>query len=477
MLNKLKMYLTPIRRHRYEDLYKGARMLMLSEIAKVVNGRMLGDDVLVQSVGTDSRNIVKKQLFIGIKGENFNGNTYALESIQQGAAAVLVSDENTTARPAVVVLNTHSSLGKLAKHWRQQFLLPLVAVTGSNGKTTVKEMIATILAAAKGVVLATQGNLNNDIGMPLTLLKLRTEHTVAVIEMGMNHEGEIRYLTNLALPTVAIVNNAGTAHIGELGSREAIARAKGEIYEGLEANGTAIINVDDDFADYWKSLNKNKRIITFGLITPADVNATYKINGNQTEVNLKTPNGEMEFTLSVLGVHNIHNALAATAVAVALGVSNEDIAKGLTVFGAVKGRLNWLQGNNGAVVIDDTYNANPDSMKAAIDVLANQKTSQIFVMGDMAELGTGAAQMHADIGLYAKQKNISHLLTFGDLSEKAADAFGANAQHFTKVEALIESLKPVMNSNATVLVKGSRFMQMERVVNQILKKNDKLERE
>jgi UDP-N-acetylmuramoyl-tripeptide--D-alanyl-D-alanine ligase len=461
-------------------------MIMLSEIEKAVNGRMLGDDVLVQSVGTDSRNIVKNQLFIGIKGENFDGNTFAEAAIQQGAAAVLVSDESTPARPAVLVKDTRLALGQLAKYWRQQFLMPLVAVTGSNGKTTVKEMIASILAVPYKSILATQGNLNNDIGMPLTLLKIRAGHAIAVIEMGMNHQGEIRYLTNLAEPTVALVNNAGTAHIGELGSREAIARAKGEIYEGLTANGTAIINADDNFADYWKSLNKNKRIITFGLEKIADVSASYQISGNLTEINLKTPSGEIEFTLSVLGVHNIHNALAASAVAVALGVSNADIAKGLAVFGAVKGRLNWLQGINHSVVIDDTYNANPDSMKAAIDVLANQKTTLqanvIFVMGDMAELGTGAPQMHADIGLYAKQKNISNLLTFGDLSVKAANAFGANAQHFTSIETLVESLKPLINSQSTVLVKGSRFMQMERVVkeivaNQILQNNNKLEEE
>ena len=459
-------------------------MIMLSEIAKVVNGRMLGDDVLVQSIGTDSRHIVKNQLFIGIKGENFDGNTFAEAAIQHAAAAALVSDESTLARPAVVVPDTRLALGQLAKHWRQQFLLPLVAVTGSNGKTTVKEMIASILAVPYKSILATQGNLNNDIGMPLTLLKIRAGHAIAVIEMGMNHLGEIRYLTNLAQPTVAVVNNAGTAHIGEVGSREAIARAKGEIYEGLTANGTAIINADDNFASYWKSLNKNKRVITFGLEKSADVSATYQINGNLTEINLKTPAGEIEFTLSVLGVHNIYNALAASAVAVALEVSNADIAKGLAVFGAVKGRLNWLQGIHHSVVIDDTYNANPDSMKAAIDVLANQKTthqtSVIFVMGDMAELGVEAPQMHADIGLYAKQKKISHLLTFGDLSVKAANAFGANAQHFISIETLVESLKPLMNSHSTVLVKGSRFMQMERVVkeivaNQILQNNNKPE--
>jgi UDP-N-acetylmuramoyl-tripeptide--D-alanyl-D-alanine ligase len=449
---------------------------MLSEIAKVLNGRMLGDDVLVQSVGSDSRNIVKNQLFVGIKGEKFDGNAYAAEAINQGAAAALVSDENTKARPAVVVQNTLSSLGLLAKHWRNQFNIPLVAVTGSNGKTTVKEMIATILnAPGSRSVLATQGNLNNDIGMPMTLLKIRPEHTEAVIEMGMSHLGEIDYLTRIAQPTVAVITNAGTAHIGEVGSRENIAKAKGEIFAGLADDGIAIINADDDFAEYWKLLNQNKSIITFGLEKTADVSATYQIIGNLTEIKLKTPSGEIEFKLSVLGVHNIKNALAASAVAVALGVSNADIAKGLAVFGAVKGRLNWLISANGAVIIDDTYNANPDSMKAAIDVLVNQKTAQIFLMGDMGELGADAAKMHAEVGAYAKQKGVHTLLALGENSTFAVQAFGQNATHYVTLQALLDKAYSLIKKDTTVLVKGSRFMQMERVVNALIEKNYALE--
>jgi UDP-N-acetylmuramoyl-tripeptide--D-alanyl-D-alanine ligase len=451
-------------------------MLMLSEIAKALNGRMLGDDVLVHSVGSDSRNIVKNQLFIGIKGEKFDGSTYASEAINQGAAAVLVSDENIKARPAVVVQNTLTSLGLLAKHWRDQFNIPLVAVTGSNGKTTVKEMIASILrTTGSHTVLATQGNLNNDIGMPMTLLKIRRAHTYAVIEMGMSHLGEIDYLTHIAQPTVAVITNAGTAHIGEVGSRENIAKAKGEIFAGLKDDGIAIVNADDDFVDYWKSLNKNKKIITFGLEKAADVSASYKIIGNLTEINLKTLEGEIKFTLSVLGIHNIHNALAASAVAVALNFSNADIAKGLAVFGAIKGRLNWLQANNGAVIIDDTYNANPDSMKAAIDVLVNQKTSQIFVMGDMGELGVDAAKMHAEVGAYAKQKGVHALLALGENSAFAVKAFGENAMHYASLQALLDTVTSLIKKDTTVLVKGSRFMQMERVVNALIEKNYALE--
>ena len=457
------------------DVFKGAHMLMLSEIANVVGGQLISHDigmrdVLCESVGSDSRNIAKNQLFVAIKGERFDGNAYAAEAIKQGAAAALVSDANTQASPTVLVADTRLALGQLAEYWRTTLPLPLVAVTGSNGKTTVKEMLAAILqvtvfkTSASLSVLATQGNLNNDIGMPMTLLKLRKQHAYAVIEMGMSHEGEIRYLTNIAKPNVAVVNNAGIAHIGEVGSREGIARAKGEIFEGLASDGTAVINSDDTFADYWKSLNANRKIITFALSAQADVTASYEEAAGVSKVMLTTPAGSIHFKLNVLGKHNISNALAASACAHALGISNVDIAHGLESFAAVKGRLQRKAGFNGASLIDDTYNANPDSMKAAIDVLASQHGKNIFVMGDMAELGVDAAQMHVDIGLYAKQKGIPLLLTFGELSQQASQVFGANAQHFTSLETLVLRLKNSMQVNTTVLVKGSRFMQMERVV-------------
>ena len=458
-------------------------MILLSEVAKAVNGQPLGvdlsagigADVELHCIGTDSRNIVKNQLFIAIKGEHFDGNTFASDAIKQGAAAVLVSDANTQARPALVVKDTRLALGTLAKHWRNQFALPLVAVTGSNGKTTVKEMIVAILKAADKSVLATQGNLNNDIGMPMTLLNLNKKHDVAVIEMGMSHLGEIAYLTRIAQPTVALINNAGTAHIGELGSRENIAKAKGEIFAGLSNDGIAVINADDDYADYWKALNVGKTIVTFGLSRPADISAVFIEKDGLSEVQLSTPSGSVSFNLAVLGKHNISNALAASAAAVALGITNADIARGLTNMQAVYGRLQRKAGFNGAVLIDDTYNANPDSMKAAIDVLAATKSDTIFVMGDMAELGENTTQMHADIGLYAKQKGIQQFFTFGDLSVKASQAFGVqgldkDAQHFSSLESLVDTLKAQMKQGVTVLVKGSRFMQMERAIKEILGK-------
>jgi UDP-N-acetylmuramoyl-tripeptide--D-alanyl-D-alanine ligase len=444
--------------------------MWLSEVAKAVNGQLLGDDVQVDSVGSDSRNIMKNQLFIAINGDHFDGNTFAAEAIKQGASAVLVSDKTCQARPAILVKESILALGALAKSWRDTFTLPVIAITGSNGKTTVKEMLTSILKATckqPDAVLATVGNLNNHIGMPMTLLKIRKQHAFAVIEMGMNHLGEIDYLTRIAQPTVAVINNAGTAHIGELGSRDNIAKAKGEIFAGLRDDGIVVINADDDYADYWKSLNADKKIITFGLNKAADVSATFVIKADLTEMHLTTPSGSVSFNLAVLGKHNISNALAASAAAVALGINNKDIAQGLGNMQAVYGRLQRKAGFNGAVLIDDTYNANPDSMKAAIDVLATHKNT-IFVMGDMAELGENASQMHADIGFYAKQKGIEQLFAFGDLSVKASLAFGSNAQHFDRLENLISALKAQMKQGVTVLIKGSRFMQMERVVKELI---------
>ncbi|MFT7227947.1 MAG: UDP-N-acetylmuramoyl-tripeptide--D-alanyl-D-alanine ligase [Methylophilaceae bacterium] len=451
-------------------------MMMLSEIAKALNTTVIGKDVNVLSVGTDSRTIKAGQLFVALKGERFDGNAYAADAIARGAAAAVVSNANVEASPTVLVSDTKVALGELAHYWRQKFSLPVVAVTGSNGKTTVKEMLASILNAASGAVLATQGNSNNDIGMPLTLLNMRSEHDYAVIEMGMNHEGEIRYLTNIAQPQVAVINNAGTAHIGELGSREAIAQAKGEIFEGLSEGGIAVINADDNFGPYWQSLNVERKVISFGLeatglSTTADVSATVETKATKTAVKLKTPSGTVAFNLNVLGKHNVSNALAASAVAVALGINNKAIAAGLAQFNGVQGRLQQHVGYQGAVVVDDTYNANPDSMKVAIDVLVNQHDAShtIFVMGDMAELGGDAGVMHAAIGQYAGQQGVSKLLSFGQLSQLGSGAFGIQGQHFQTLEALVNAVKKEMHAGTCVLVKGSRSMKMERVVKAIVK--------
>ena len=445
-------------------------MMQLSTIARALNAQMVGADVAFTSVGTDSRHITQGQLFVALKGDTFDGHVYAAQALKEGAAAVMISDKSLTVSPAIVVDDTYQALGEMATYWRDQFTLPIAAVTGSNGKTTVKEMLASILMAESGeksAVLATEGNLNNHIGLPLTLLKLSPQHQFAVIEMGMNHAGEIRYLTKLTKPHVALINNAGTAHIGELGSRENIAKAKAEIFEGLVENGTAVINADDDFATDWIALNKSRKIITFGLGANADVHAQYVIDDGAMQLQLSTPKGQAEVRLHVLGEHNVRNALAASAAAIALGVSLGHIAEGLGNFASVKGRLNWLQGFNGARLIDDTYNANPDSMRAAIDVLSAQQGESVLVMGDMGELGEDAADMHAQIGLYAKQKGIKQLLATGELSAHAVSSFGDNAQHFSTKEALASTVLPHMQDGITVLVKGSRFMRMEQVVAQL----------
>lgn len=442
-------------------------MMMLSDIAKAVSGKLLGADVLVTSVDTDSRRIQSQQLFVAIKGERFDGNQFAQEALKLGAAAVMISDESQTARPAVLVNDTRLALGKLASAWRKTFRAPIAAITGSNGKTTTKEMLNAILVAATGdsaAVHATQGNLNNDIGMPLTLLKARADHQYIVLEMGMNHLGEIAYLSNIAQPNVAVINNAGTAHIGELGSRENIAKAKGEVYEGLSDKGVAVINADDAFAEYWRSLNPSRKVLTFALKNPADVTATYSEELQASKIHLTTPTGKVTFQLPIVGVHNVYNALAASTAAVALGVQNQHIAAGLAQFGGVHGRLEYKHGYNGAALIDDTYNANPDSMKAAIQVLSRLDTTRVFVMGDMGELGADSPAMHAAVGAYAREHNIQYLFTLGEQSQQASLAFGGVAQHFTDVELLASAIKPLMQEGLTVLIKGSRFMKMERVV-------------
>jgi UDP-N-acetylmuramoyl-tripeptide--D-alanyl-D-alanine ligase len=453
-------------------------MMLLSEAASALNAKLTGADAQFTSVGTDSRHVTKDQLFVALKGENFDGHDYAAQAIAQGAAAVMVSNPELGVEPAIVVEDTYQALGLLAAYWREKFAIPLVAITGSNGKTTVKEMVTAILAAKTGgndAIHATVGNLNNHIGLPLTLLKLRATHQFCVLEMGMNHLGEIDYLTHIAKPTVVVINNAGTAHIGEVGSRDNIAKAKGEIFAGLSDDGVAVINVDDDYAAYWKSLNSGKKIVTFGLKNQADVSATFEEKDGLSHMHLTTKQGDIRFKLNVLGVHNISNALAASAVAVALGVSNADIASGLSSFAGVKGRLQRKAGLNQAVLIDDTYNANPDSMKAAIDVLAHQTGEKILVLGDMGELGADAKRLHAEIGAYAKAAGLTKLYCLGELSIEIGRGFGNDAKNYATPMAIAENIKPLLNQGTTVLIKGSRFMQMERVVDLLEEKtNEKI---
>ncbi|PKO45899.1 MAG: UDP-N-acetylmuramoyl-tripeptide--D-alanyl-D-alanine ligase [Betaproteobacteria bacterium HGW-Betaproteobacteria-22] len=451
-------------------------MMRASEAAIALDAGFVGEDVVFSNVGSDSRHVTAGQLFVALKGERFDGNAYATEAIRQGAVAVLLSDTSQKVTPRIEVQDTRLALGTLAKYWRGKFATPVVAITGSNGKTTTKEMLASILAVAAGDkarVHATIGNLNNDIGLPLTLLQLRAEHAYTVLEMGMNHLGEIDYLTHIARPDVAVINNAGIAHLGELGSRENIAKAKGEIFSGLAKGGVAVINADSEYADYWQSLNAHRKVVTFSLKKDADIYARYQAIDDGAMVDLHTPEGQVSFKLRVPGEHNVSNALAACGAAYALGIPNQDIADGLTEYAGVYGRLEHKPGLNGALIIDDTYNANPDSMKVAIEVLARMEAGKkILVLGDMGELGADAKAMHAEIGGYAKAAGLNTLYCLGELSAGVVTGFGSGARHFDTVEALAEQVVSALSKDTVVLVKGSRFMQMEHVV-KLLQTKDK----
>jgi UDP-N-acetylmuramoyl-tripeptide--D-alanyl-D-alanine ligase len=450
-------------------------MMLLSKVAQVLGGELAGQDIEFSAVSTDSRSINAGDLFIALHGDKFDGSQYVSLAAEKGAVAALVNAGSYHGEvmpcPIVLVKDTRLALGKLSGYWRDQFAIPLVGITGSNGKTTVKEMLTAILREAAGsedAVLATQGNFNNDIGMPLTLLRLRKQHKYAVIEMGMNHAGEIDYLTRLASPDVAIINNAGSAHIANLGSLEAIAQAKGEIFAGLAKQGAAVINADEKFADMWRVLAGSHPLVEFALEEPAPICAKVQVLDFVQLIEVDTPLGSFAAKLHVPGLHNVRNALAATAAAVALKVPPAVIAAGLERFSGVAGRLQRRPALKGAVVIDDSYNANPMSLHAAIEVLVQAKGKKILVLGDMGELGIEASKMHAEMGAEARKLGVNKLYALGELSSYAVKEFGAGAQHFQSIEALLEALKKELAADCTVLVKGSRFMKMERVVKELV---------
>lgn len=449
-------------------------MMRLTEAAQSIDASVSGPDVMFSSVSTDTRTLQHGALFIALRGARFDGHDFVRQALENGASAALVDSHFNPQAAGIaadaallIVTDTRLGLGQLAAAWRNRFDIPLIAVTGSNGKTTVKEMLAAILVTATGdaeAVLATQGNLNNDIGMPLMLLRLRAHHRFAVIEMGMNHLGEIDYLTRLATPTVALVNNAQTAHVGELGSVENIARAKGEIFAGLRPGGIAVINADDAFAPMWRALNVDREVIDFGLEHPARVTGRYEFLPASVRLEIQLPQQTVQAHLQVPGLHNVRNALAASAAALALNIAPQAIAQGLNTFKGVKGRLQTKAVLHGATLIDDSYNANPGSVRAAIDVLAQAPGEKILVLGDMGELGAEGAQLHAEIGRYAQEKGIDTVFCLGDLSRHTVQAFGVGAQHFERIQELLADLENRLSPTTTVLVKGSRFMEMERVV-------------
>ena len=441
--------------------------MTLAAAATVLQGTLHGPDATFYGVSTDTRTLARGELFVALVGPHFDGHGFVRAAAGKGAVGALVSRTLETEMATVQVADTRLSLGQLAAHWRRQFQIPVIAVTGSNGKTTVKNMIAAILSVT-GPTLATQGNLNNDIGVPLTLLRLKPGDRHAVIEMGMNHPGEIDYLTKLTHPTIALINNAAAAHLAGLGSVEAVARAKGEIYAGLVADGVAIINADDPYADLWRSLAAPHRVITFGLDRPADICADYQLDASGSTIHLKTPYGGISMRLSLLGRHNVLNALAASSASLAAGVSLADIQAGLEKLKSVSGRLEVKRGRNGARVLDDTYNANPGSLAAGVEVLKVASGERVLVLGDIGELGEAARDIHRRVGLLAKSLGIEQLYAVGELTHDAVEAFGQGAQHFDNHEALINSLRNVLHDGMTVLVKGSRLMKMERIVSGIV---------
>jgi len=455
-------------------------MMHLSEAARALPAELRGEDRVFDAVSADTRTLAPRTLFVALKGERFDGHDFLGEAAAKRAAGALVQESGSKignaggSLPLLVVESTRLALGTLAAYWRKKFSMPLIGLTGSNGKTTVKEMLASILREAiaaesrvpdpESRVLATRGNLNNDIGMPLTLLELGPGHRYAVVEMGMNHAGEIRYLTRLAEPDVALVNNAGPAHLEFFGSVEAIARAKGEIFEGLRPGGTAVINADDRHAGLWRALAGGRRIVEFSIERPAAVSARYALRYLESEIVVRTPHGEAQAVLKAPGLHNVRNALAASAAAAALEVPAPAIARGLAVYAGIKGRLQRKAALHGATLLDDTYNANPESVRAAVAVLAQAPGAKLLVLGDMGELGAGAAQMHADIGTLARESGAERLFTLGELAANAARAFGEGGRPFARIEDLLAEVESVLAPGLTVLVKGSRFMQMERVV-------------
>lgn len=443
--------------------------MSIVDAARATGGRVQGAPVRFTSVSTDSRSIRAGALFVALLGERFDGHVFIGAAKARGAAAAMVASGHAAREPGIpciAVDDTRLALGRLAGHWRARFSIPLVAVAGSNGKTTVKEMIAAILRAHYGeeATLATEGNLNNDVGLPLTLLRLRATHRAAVIEVGMNHPGETAYLAGIAQPTVALVNNAQREHQEFMKNVEEVAREHGAAFTALPAEGTAVINADDPYAAYWRTLVRPEQIRDFGIEQPAAVSGRCSLSDFGSDIVLTAPEGSVKFRLQVAGLHSVRNAVAAAAGATAAGASLSMVAKGLSGFTAVNGRLQVRRGRTGATIIDDTYNANPDSVRAAIEVLRGLPGRRILVLGDMGEVGERGEMFHRETGRCASEAGIDELLAIGDLSAHAIAEFGAGGIWYAQIEGLLVDVAARAVAGTTILVKGSRFMRMERVV-------------
>ena len=439
--------------------------MKLSVIAQQTQGQLIGEDLDVCGFSSDTRTIQTGDVFIALSGANFDANDFVAQAHTQGAVAAIVSRHAAnSAIPQIVVASTHTALGQLAKAWREQFDLVRVAITGSSGKTTTKELTASIFRQA-GATLATLGNKNNDIGVPLTLLRLNASHRYGVFELGANHQGEIAYTTGLVQPHAAVINNIGTAHLEGFGGREGIAQAKGEIFSGLGADGIAVINADDEFAEYHKALCVGRKIITFSVEKQADIYATdiKRGAGGAYGFNLHIAEQSTPVQLQLIGQHNVANALAAAALAWACSLSLAQIQVGLNQAQAAAGRM-VLHRRGAVTVIDDTYNANPNSMCAAIDELAQCAGRRVVVLGAMGELGADAEALHRQVGAYAHAKALDALYCVGRFGQAFADGYGVKAQVFADQPALIAALQTELDGQVTLLVKGSRSARMEHVV-------------
>lgn len=449
--------------------------------AWMAGAHLVGPDAAIRRVTTDSRTVQPGDLFVALIGERFDAHDFLPDVVARGAAAVLVSRPlagtlDLSGVAVLTVADTRIALGQLAAGWRRQFPIPVVAVTGSNGKTTVKEMISAVFARAVGeeARLATAGNLNNDIGLPLTLFRLHAQHRLAVLELGMNHPGETEVLATIAQPTVALINNAQREHQEFMVSVEAVATEHAAVLAALPADGVAVFPRDaangGEYAPLWRAAAGTRRVLDFGIEGGA-VSATVTDTADGQHIDVHAPDLRFSFTLPLLGVHNARNALAATACSLAAGIAPEVIAQALSAFAPVKGRLQRKLGVHGGLVVDDTYNANPDSVRAAIDALATLPAPRWLVLGDMGEVGTQGPAFHQEIGAYARERGIDAVLATGELARHMVDTFGSGARHFASAEALIEQGVPAIAPGATVLVKGSRFMRMERIVDALVLKD------
>ncbi len=441
----------------------------LNEFVTAIPGATLHADAQFTGISTNSQSIEPGNLFVALRGERFDAHDFLADVAARGAAAVVAERvPDGFALPALIVPDTRYALGQMAQVWRRQFSIPVIGVTGSNGKTTVKEMIAAILVAAYGddAVLATRGNLNNEIGVPLTLFRLQAQHRAAVIEMGMNHPGEIARLAEIAQPTVGLVNNAQREHQEFMASVAAVAEENGAVIQGLGTDGCAVFPADDAYASLWSASAGARRTMSFGLDGTAAVTCQWQALAFGSHLSVTAPGTTLEITLSAAGLHNVRNALAACAAALAIGIAPDSIRRGLEAFTPVAGRLQKKQAAHGATVIDDTYNANPDSVRAAIDVLAAAPSPRTLVLGDMGEVGSEGVAFHEEIGAYARACQIDQLFTLGELARHASLAFGDHARHFDDMDTLNDEVANVP-PGASVLVKGSRFMKMERVVQRL----------